>query len=51
MHALNLRKHTPPLARFLTELSRAQCAQVTTSTGARPRRCRFFRVHLQSRIS
>jgi thiopeptide-type bacteriocin biosynthesis protein len=29
-HALNLRTHTPPLARFLTELSRAQCAQVTT---------------------
>jgi thiopeptide-type bacteriocin biosynthesis protein len=28
-HALNLRKHTPPLARLLTELSRAQCAQVT----------------------
>lgn len=30
MHALNLRKHTPPLARFVTELARAQCAQVTT---------------------
>ncbi|MFI5689996.1 lantibiotic dehydratase [Streptomyces sp. NPDC051636] len=29
MHALNLREHTPPLVRFLTELSRAQCAQVT----------------------
>ncbi|MEV7525861.1 lantibiotic dehydratase [Streptomyces sp. NPDC091371] len=29
MHALNLDTHTPPLARFLTELSRAQCAQVT----------------------
>ncbi len=29
MHALNLHTHTPPLARFLTELSRAQCAQVT----------------------
>ncbi|MFF0445800.1 lantibiotic dehydratase [Streptomyces sp. NPDC004609] len=29
MNALNLRTHTPPLARFLTELSRAQCAQVT----------------------
>ncbi|MFI0912515.1 lantibiotic dehydratase [Streptomyces abikoensis] len=29
MHALNLRTHTPPLARFLTELSRANCAQVT----------------------
>lgn len=29
MHALNLRAHTPPLVRFLTELSRAQCAQVT----------------------
>lgn len=29
MHALNLRTHTPPLARFLTELSRAQCVQVT----------------------
>lgn len=28
MHALNLNTHTPPLARFLTELSRAQCAQV-----------------------
>lgn len=30
MHALNLITHTPPLARLLTELSRAQCAQVTT---------------------
>ncbi|WP_327367975.1 lantibiotic dehydratase [Streptomyces sp. NBC_01217] len=29
MHALSLRTHTPPLVRFLTELSRAQCAQVT----------------------
>ncbi|MQY11450.1 Nisin biosynthesis protein NisB [Streptomyces sp. RB5] len=29
MHALNLREHTPPVVRFLTELSRAQCAQVT----------------------
>lgn len=29
MHALNLRTHTLPLVRFLTELSRAQCAQVT----------------------
>lgn len=29
MHALNLRKHTPPLARLVTELSHAQCAQVT----------------------
>ncbi|WP_432252284.1 lantibiotic dehydratase [Streptomyces sp. HNM1019] len=29
MHALNLKKHTPPLVRFLAELSRAQCAQVT----------------------
>ncbi|MFI1415005.1 lantibiotic dehydratase [Streptomyces sp. NPDC020707] len=29
MHALNLQDHTPPLVRFLTELSRAQCAQVT----------------------
>ncbi|WP_327290330.1 lantibiotic dehydratase [Streptomyces sp. NBC_01198] len=29
MHALNLHEHTPPLVRFLTELSRAQCAQVT----------------------
>lgn len=29
MHALNLLTHTPPLARFVTELSRAQCAQVT----------------------
>ncbi|MFJ8691208.1 lantibiotic dehydratase [Micromonospora wenchangensis] len=29
MHALNLRTHTPPLARFLLELGRAQCAQVT----------------------
>ncbi|MEU6463262.1 lantibiotic dehydratase [Streptomyces sp. NPDC046976] len=28
-HALNLRDHTPPLARFITELSRAQGAQVT----------------------
>jgi lantibiotic biosynthesis protein len=30
LHALNLRTHTPPLARLLTELSHAQCAQVTT---------------------
>ncbi|MGZ2358544.1 lantibiotic dehydratase [Streptomyces sp. 372A] len=30
MHALNLVEHTPPLARLLTELSRGQCAQVTT---------------------
>lgn len=29
MHALNLRKHTPPLARLVTELCRAQSAQVT----------------------
>ncbi|MCL6739387.1 lantibiotic dehydratase [Streptomyces neyagawaensis] len=29
MHALNLHTHTPPLVRFLTELPRAQCAQVT----------------------
>ncbi|WP_406307993.1 lantibiotic dehydratase [Streptomyces griseoaurantiacus] len=29
MHALNLHTHTPPLVRFVTELSRAQCAQVT----------------------
>jgi thiopeptide-type bacteriocin biosynthesis protein len=29
MHALNLLTHTPPLARFVTELCRAQCAQVT----------------------
>lgn len=29
MYALNLKEHTPPLVRFLTELSRAQCAQVT----------------------
>ena len=29
MPALNLRTHTPPLARFLIELGRAQCAQVT----------------------
>ncbi|MGC4878551.1 lantibiotic dehydratase family protein [Micromonospora sp. DT43] len=29
MHALNLRTHTPPLARFLIELGRAHCAQVT----------------------
>ncbi|GHE73887.1 hypothetical protein GCM10018771_64820 [Streptomyces cellulosae] len=29
MHALNLQAHTPPLVRFMTELSRAQCAQVT----------------------
>jgi thiopeptide-type bacteriocin biosynthesis protein len=29
MHALNLRTHTPPLARLVTELGRAQSAQVT----------------------
>ncbi|MER7579580.1 lantibiotic dehydratase [Kitasatospora sp. NPDC097691] len=28
-HALNLRTHTPPLARLITELSRSQAAQVT----------------------
>ncbi|MFB7677034.1 lantibiotic dehydratase [Kitasatospora purpeofusca] len=28
-HALNLRTHTPPLARMITELSRAHTAQVT----------------------
>ncbi|MFJ6382761.1 lantibiotic dehydratase [Kitasatospora sp. NPDC092039] len=28
-HALNLRHHTPPLARLITELSHAQAAQVT----------------------
>lgn len=28
-HALNLTRHTPPFARLLIELSRAQCAQVT----------------------
>lgn len=32
MHALNLKEHTPPLVRFVTELSRAQCAQVTLFT-------------------
>ncbi|MEW2384053.1 lantibiotic dehydratase [Micromonospora sp. NPDC047707] len=40
MHALNLRTHTPPLARFLIELGRAQCAQVTAfdwSAAARAR--------------
>ncbi|MBB2749320.1 UNVERIFIED_ORG: thiopeptide-type bacteriocin biosynthesis protein [Microbispora rosea subsp. rosea] len=30
MHALSARTHTPPLARLLTELPRAQYAQVTT---------------------
>ncbi len=30
LHALNLRVHTPPLARLLTELPRATGAQVTT---------------------
>jgi len=29
LHALNLRTHTPPLARFLIEITRAHCAQVT----------------------
>lgn len=29
MHALSLHTHTPPLARYLIELSRAQCAAVT----------------------
>lgn len=29
LHALNLLTHTPPLARFIIELCRAQCAQVT----------------------
>ncbi|MEH1124849.1 lantibiotic dehydratase [Micromonospora sp. CPCC 206061] len=29
LHALNLRTHTPPLARFLIEATRAQCALLT----------------------
>jgi lantibiotic biosynthesis protein len=29
LHALNLRKHTPPLARLLIELTRGHCAEVT----------------------
>lgn len=29
LHALNLRLHTPPLARFVIELTRAQCALLT----------------------
>ncbi|BBA96890.1 putative lantibiotic dehydratase [Actinacidiphila reveromycinica] len=29
MHALNLAEHTPPLARLITEVARAQSAQVT----------------------
>ncbi|GAA3211542.1 hypothetical protein GCM10020256_10400 [Streptomyces thermocoprophilus] len=29
LHALDLRGHTPPLARFLTEISRAQTAVLT----------------------
>lgn len=29
LHALNLRTHTPPLARFLVELTRAHCTEVT----------------------
>lgn len=29
LHSLNPRRHTPPLARFLMELTRAQCALVT----------------------
>ncbi|UGQ14980.1 lantibiotic dehydratase [Yinghuangia sp. ASG 101] len=29
MHALNLSTHTPPMARLLSEIGRAQCAQVT----------------------
>ncbi|MDG4803703.1 lantibiotic dehydratase [Micromonospora sp. WMMD980] len=29
LHSLNLRTHTPGLARFLIEVTRAQCAQVT----------------------
>jgi hypothetical protein len=29
LHSLNLRTHTPPLARFLIELTRSRCAQVT----------------------
>ncbi|MEU2725706.1 lantibiotic dehydratase [Streptomyces smyrnaeus] len=29
LHALDLRAHTPPLVRFLAEISRAQCAVVT----------------------
>jgi thiopeptide-type bacteriocin biosynthesis protein len=38
MHALNLRTYTPPLARLLSELSRAQNAQVTVfSWGAAER--------------
>ncbi|MFJ7910198.1 lantibiotic dehydratase [Kitasatospora sp. NPDC096204] len=44
-HALNLRSHTPPLARLITELSRAHAAQVTRfswgSLGALPFRPRL----------
>ncbi|MFD7639186.1 lantibiotic dehydratase [Kitasatospora sp. NPDC059795] len=44
-HALNLRTHTPPLARLITELSRAHAAQVTHfswgSLGALPFRPRL----------
>ncbi|GAU70600.1 putative lanthionine biosynthesis protein [Streptomyces sp. NBRC 110611] len=29
LHALDLRAHTPPLARFLVEISRSQCAVLT----------------------
>ncbi|WP_436776762.1 lantibiotic dehydratase [Yinghuangia sp. YIM S09857] len=29
-HALSLARHTPPLARFIAEIGRAHCAQVTT---------------------
>lgn len=43
MHALNLRTHTPPLSRFVTELSRALCARRSPhSTGAPRPSCRSF---------
>jgi thiopeptide-type bacteriocin biosynthesis protein len=42
MHALSLRTHTPPLARFLSELSRANNAQVTVFDWGAARKLPFL---------
>ncbi|WP_436788909.1 lantibiotic dehydratase, partial [Yinghuangia sp. YIM S10712] len=41
-HALNLRRHTPPLARFITEVSRATCTQVTDFDWGAASACAFL---------
>lgn len=41
-HALSLRLHTPPLARFVTEVSRATCTQVTDFDWGAASSCAFL---------